>query len=294
MSSSLVKDLIEAGIHFGQRASNWNPKMQPYIYGKRNSIHIIDIKETIKGILLAKKYIARCVSEGKDVCFVGTKRQARDVLQQRVGDVKMHWVTERWLGGTLTNYRTIRSRLKRMEELEAIEQKDNFQSYSKKMESQLRREMKKIKRNLEGIRHMDKMPGCMVVIDTAREHNALLEARKLGIPTICLIDTDGDPDLVDIAIPGNDDSMRSIDVVIRELCAAVVEGKQMRVEKGGDRENASGSAGGGGAGAPADASTRPGDAPAAGGQRRSRRSQFRSDETPGAEVAAAGAEGTSA
>ncbi len=258
MSSSLVKDLIEAGIHFGQRSSGWNPKMSPYIYGKRNSIHIIDIKSSIKGLLLAKKFIARTVSDGKDVCFVGTKRQARDVLQQRVGDVGMHWVTERWLGGTLTNFRTIRSRLKRLEELETIEQNDNFQSYSKKMESQLRREMRKIRRNLEGIRNMNKLPGCIVVIDVRRETNALAEARKLGIPTICLIDTDGDPDLADIAIPGNDDSMRSIDVVVRELCAAVTEGKQTRATKSGDRDEA------------ADAG-RSGDAPAG---RRSRRAQY--------------------
>ncbi len=275
MSSSLVKDLIEAGIHFGQRASNWNPKMAPFIYGKRNSIHIIDIRETIKGILLAKKFIAKSVAEGRDICFVGTKRQARDVLLQRVGDVKMHHVTERWLGGTLTNFRTIRSRLKRLEELEGIEKTGGFQSYSKKMESQLKRETRKIKRNLDGIRTMDKLPGAMVVIDTTRERNALLEARKLGIPTICLIDTDGDPDLVDIPIPGNDDSMRSIDVVVRELCAAVVDGKQQRVAQTGERE-----------GLGADAGARPGDAPA--GARRSRRSQFRADDpNAGPEGAAA-------
>lgn len=233
---SLVKDLIEAGIHFGQRTSNWNPKMAPFIYGKRNSIHVIDIRETIKGLLLAKRFITKTVAGGKDVCFVGTKRQAKEVLEQRVPDVKMHYVTERWLGGTLTNFRTIRSRLKRMEELEAIEENDNFQSYSKKMESQLRREMRKIKRNLEGIRNMEKLPGAVVVIDTRREMNALCEARKLGIPTVCLIDTDGDPELADIPIPGNDDSMRSIDVIIRELCNAVVDGKQQRVTQTGERE----------------------------------------------------------
>ncbi len=229
--NSLVQDLIEAGIHFGQRASGWNPKMQAYIYGKRNGIHIIDIKETIKGLLLAKKYIVKTVGGGKDVCFVGTKRQARSILEQYVPDVGMHYVTERWLGGTLTNFRTIRSRLKRLEELEAIEAEDNFQSYSKKMESQLRRESRKIKRNLDGIRRMDKLPGAMVIIDVAREQTALREARKLGIPTICLIDTDGDPAMADIPIPGNDDSMRSIDVVIRELCKAVAEGKQQRTEQ---------------------------------------------------------------
>ncbi|KAA0215986.1 MAG: 30S ribosomal protein S2 [Leptolyngbya sp. PLA3] len=225
---SLVQDLIEAGIHFGQRASGWNPKMQPYIYGKRNGIHIIDIKETVKGLLLAKRYVTRCVAEGKDVCFIGTKRQAKSVIEQRVADVKMHFVTERWLGGTLTNFRTIRSRLKRLEELEAIEAKDNFQSYSKKMESQLRREMRKIKRNLDGIRNMHKLPGALIIIDAGREQTAVREARKLGIPTICLIDTDGDPELADIPIPGNDDSMRSIDVIVRELCKAISEGKQAR------------------------------------------------------------------
>lgn len=225
---SLVQDLIEAGIHFGQRASGWNPKMQPYIYGKRNGIHIIDIKETVKGLLLAKRYITRCVAEGKDVCFIGTKRQAKSVIEQRVADVKMHYVTERWLGGTLTNFRTIRSRLKRLEELEAIEAKDNFQSYSKKMESQLRREMRKIKRNLDGIRNMHKLPGALIIIDAGREQTAVREARKLGIPTICLIDTDADPELADIPIPGNDDSMRSIDVIVRELCKAISEGKQSR------------------------------------------------------------------
>ncbi len=226
--ASLVEDLIESGIHFGQRASGWNPKMSPYIYGKRNAIHIIDIKETVKGLLLAKKFLQRTVSEGKDVVFVGTKRQAKSVLEERVPTVKMHYVTERWLGGTLTNYRTIRSRLKRLEELEGIERTDNFQSYSKKMESRLRREMNKIKRNLDGIRNMTKLPGAVVVIDVRRETNALREARKLGIPTVALVDTDGDPNLVDIPIPGNDDSMRGIDVIIRELCAAIAEGRQGR------------------------------------------------------------------
>ena len=197
--NSLVHDLVEAGIHFGQRSAAWNPAMQPYIYGKRNGIHIIDIKETVKGLLLAKKFIAKTVADGKDVCFVGTKRQARAVIEQRVGDVKMHWVTERWLGGTLTNFRTIRSRLKRLEELEAIAKSENFASYSKKMESQLKRERDKIFKNLSGIRAMDKLPGALIVVDVSKEINALREARKLGIPTICLIDTDGNPELADIA-----------------------------------------------------------------------------------------------
>lgn len=264
-ANSLVHDLVEAGIHFGQRSAGWNPKMQPYIYGKRNGIHIIDIKETVKGLLLAKKYLTKVVAEGKDVCFVGTKRQARSVIEQRVGDVKMHYVTERWLGGTLTNFRTIRARLRRLEELETIEKADNFASYSKKMESQLRREKDKIFRNLSGIRNMDKLPGAMVVIDVTREVNALREARKLGIPTICLIDTDADPDLADIPIPGNDDSMRSIDVVVRELCLAVNDGKQARAVAKEIGASSGGEAGGQG--------DRGGDRP-----RRSSRARFRADD----------------
>lgn len=225
---SLVKELIEAGIHFGQRRSNWNPKMQPYIFGTRNKIHIIDIRETIKGLLLAKKFIQRTVAEGKDVVFVGTKRQARGSIEKYAKDVGMPYVTERWLGGTLTNFRTIRERLKRLEELERLIESGEINSYSKKMESQLLREKRKISRNLEGIRTMGRMPGAMVVIDVGKEANALREARSLGIPTICLVDSDGDPDLVDVPIPGNDDSMRSIEVIIRELCDAVRQGKTAR------------------------------------------------------------------
>ncbi len=270
MSKTLVQDLIESGIHFGQRSSSWNPKMQPYIYTKRQGIHIIDIKETVKGLLLAKRLLTRTVAEGKDICFVGTKRQAKDVTVERVGDVNMHYVTERWLGGTLTNFRTIRSRLKRLEELEAIEEKDNFATYSKKMESQLRRELRKIKRNLDGIRRMDKLPGAMVIIDVKLEMTALREARKLGIPTLALIDTDGNPDLVDLPIPGNDDSMRSIDVVLRELCMAIAEGKQQRP----GAEGAEGDAGQAGAGDET--------------RKRSSRSQYRADD------AAPPAEGTEA
>ena len=259
---SLVKELIEAGIHFGQRRSNWNPKMRPYIFATRNQIHIIDIKETIKGLLLARKLIQNVTAQGKDVVFVGTKRQAQAAIEKYCTDVKMPYVTERWLGGTLTNFRTIRERLKRLEELEALIESGEIRSYSKKMESQLLREQKKIFRNLNGIRTMNNLPGAMVVVDVNRERNALNEAKNLGIPTICLIDTDGDPNLADIPIPGNDDSMRSIDVTIRELCAAIAEGKAKRAQLA--QEKAEGGA--------------EDEAPAGGGRRRSSRSQFRADE----------------
>jgi small subunit ribosomal protein S2 len=276
MANTLVQDLIDAGIHFGQRSSNWNPKMAQFIYGKRNGIHIIDIKETIKGLLLAKKLISKTVADGKDVCFVGTKRQAKNVLEMRVPDVKMHYVSERWLGGTLTNFRTIRMRLRRLEELDTIAAGDNFASYSKKMESQLKREQAKIKRNLDGIRRMEKLPGVMIVVDVKSEVTALREAKKLGITTIALIDTDGDPELVDIVIPGNDDSMRSIDVVIRELCLAVTEGMEQREQaKQAERSPSTNNEGGD---ARNDRGEGRGERGGEGGARRSRRSQFKADD----------------
>ena len=205
--------------------------MSPYIFGKRNRIHVIDVKETIKGLLLARKYLTGVVASGKDVLFVGTKRQARGILEQHVREAEMHYVCERWLGGTLTNFRTIRERLKRLEELERLEASGEIENYSKKMESTLNREKTKILRNLEGIRHMTKLPGAMVVIDVAAETNAVREARKLGIPVVALIDTDSDPDQVDIAIPGNDDAMRAIEIVVDQLCRACNEGKQARAQK---------------------------------------------------------------
>ncbi len=260
---SLVKDLVEAGIHFGHRSNNWNPKMSPYIFGKRNKIHIIDVKETVKGLLRARKFLTRVVAQGQDVLFVGTKRQARGCILQHVPETGMHYVTERWLGGTLTNYRTIRERLKRLEELEKLEETGEINSYSKKMESHLRREKEKILRNLGGLRKMTKLPGALVVVDVNREVNALREARKLGIPTVCLIDTDSDPDLADIPIPGNDDAMHAIEVVVRSLCAAVMEGKNSRQQAEVESRDSAEAPG-------ADKGDRP---------RRSSRVQFRAEES---------------
>ena len=239
MSDTLVQDLLDAGIHFGQRRSGWNPRMKPYIWGQRNRIHIIDIRQTVKGLLTASKFIQRTVADGRDVVFVGTKRQAKAAVEQHATDVNMPWVVERWLGGTLTNFRTIRERLKRLEELEGLVEVGEIESYSKKRASQLQREKRKITRNLAGIRNMNKLPGAMVVIDTSQETNALREARKLGIPTIGLVDTDGDPSVVDIPIPGNDDSMRSIDVIVRYLTSAVREGAAGRTAANEGQDDAS-------------------------------------------------------
>jgi small subunit ribosomal protein S2 len=220
-----VKELIEAGVHFGHRASRWNPKMRPYIYGKRNLIHIIDLRETLRGLLRAYKYLAQIISQGKLVLFVGTKRQAKETIEREAQRVGMPYVSERWLGGTLTNFRTIRSRLQRLQELEDLETTGAIHSYSKKMVSSLTRERKKIHRNLQGIREMSRIPEALIVVDPKREHIAVKEAQKMGVTTVALIDTDSDPDTVDLPIPGNDDSIRSIEIIIGKLADATMEGK---------------------------------------------------------------------
>jgi small subunit ribosomal protein S2 len=220
-----VKELIDAGVHFGHRASRWNPKMKPYIYGKRNLIHIIDLKETVRGLLRATKYFQRVAAANGLILFVGTKRQAAEVLNEECRRGGMPYVTERWLGGTLTNFRTIRSRLERLAELETILDGEQALSYSKKMVSTLTRERRKIQRNLEGIRNMNRLPEAIFVIDPHREKIAVREARKLGIKVVALMDTDCDPDEVDLPIPGNDDSMRSIELVVKRLMDAIIEGR---------------------------------------------------------------------
>lgn len=223
--STLVKELVEAGVHFGHRASRWNPKMRPYIYARKNLIHIIDVRETIRGLLRAKKYLADVSARGSLILFVGTKRQAADSLEREAARCGMPYVAERWLGGTLTNFRTIRDRLSRLEELEAIRSSEAINAYSKKAQATLNREYKKMYRNLNGMRTMGRLPECLVVIDPKKEKNAVKEAKKLGIAVVSLIDTDCDPDTVDLPIPGNDDSMRSIEMITKILSDAVLAGK---------------------------------------------------------------------
>lgn len=225
MSESIVKELIESGVHFGHRASRWNPKMAPYIYARKKTIHIIDIRETIRGLLRAKKYLAQVASGGSLILFVGTKRQASDVIERESSRCGMPYVSERWLGGCLTNFRTVRSRLGRLEELEQLRSSDDLATYSKKMQSALNREYRKMYRNLNGIRTMNRLPECLVVIDPKKEKNAVRESRKLGITTVALIDTDCDPDDIDLPIPGNDDGIRSIEVIVKQLADAVLQGK---------------------------------------------------------------------
>lgn len=227
MTKELVRELINAGVHFGHGVSRWNPKMAPYIFAKRGNIHIIDIKKTLEGILIAQKLLSDIVASGKDVVFVGTKRQAQKAVETAAEKCGMHSVSQRWLGGTLTNFRTIRSRLQRLEELESMQTKGTLDSESKKQASRLKRELKKIKSNLDGIRKMTRLPGVIVAVDVKKEYLALREAKKLGIPTVGIIDTDSDPDSVDVAIPANDDSIRAIDLILSELGDAAAAGKTM-------------------------------------------------------------------
>jgi small subunit ribosomal protein S2 len=201
--------------------------MAPYIYTKRGKIHIIDVKQTIKSLLIAKKLLSEIVSSGKDIVFVGTKRQAQKAVEAAAQKCQMHYVSNRWLGGTLTNFRTIRSRLARLESLEVLQQSGNFENESKKQASRLKREMKKIQSNLEGVRKMAQLPGAVVIVDAKKEYIALAEARKLGIVTIGVLDTDADPDTVDVVIPANDDSIRAVGLILNELADAVTLGKTM-------------------------------------------------------------------
>ena len=227
MAKELARKLINAGVHFGHGVSRWDPKMAPFIFAKRGNIHIIDVKKTLKGLLIAKKLLAEVVASGKDVVFVGTKRQAQKAVESIAEKCGMHYVSQRWLGGMLTNFRTIRSRLQRLEQLEAMVEDGTLDSESKKQASRLKREMRKIKANLQGVRNMSRLPGAVVVVDAKKEYLALREAKKLEIATIGLLDTDSDPDTVDVAIPANDDSIRAVDLLLNELADAVAIGKTM-------------------------------------------------------------------
>lgn len=225
MAEIVVKDILKAGVHFGHRTSRWNPKMRPYIYGRRNLIHIIDLKETVRGLIRARRYLQNVAEHGSLVLFVGTKRQAAEPIEEVARECGMPFANERWLGGTLTNFRTIRSRLKRLEELEEMDTSGQMATFSKKMQSTLNRERRKIHRNLSGIRDMNRLPEALIVVDPKKEKNCIREAHILGIKVVALIDTDSDPDQVDLPIPGNDDSIRSIRLILNYLADAINTGK---------------------------------------------------------------------
>jgi small subunit ribosomal protein S2 len=221
-----LKELLDAGVQFGHPTSVWNPRMEPYIFGKRNGIHIIDLKGTVRGLIRAYNFLQRLCGDGHMVLFVGTKRQSRSAVVAEARRCGQPYVAERWLGGMLTNFYTIRTRLKRLEELETLETQGPGAFSSRTEANRAARERRKIQKNLDGVRTMEKLPGAVIVIDPVVEHIAVAEAGKLGIPVVALLDTDCDPTRIDIPIPGNDDAMRAIQIVLARLADAVLRGNQ--------------------------------------------------------------------
>ncbi len=217
--------LLEAGVHFGHQTKRWNPKMKEYIYNSRDDIYIIDLQKTVEKIEEAYAALTKIVSEGGTVLYVGTKKQASEVCREEATRSGMYYMAERWLGGTLTNFKTIRKRVKRLDEIEKMEADGIFDKLPKKEVIGLKKEYDKLNKNLCGIREMTKLPQALIIVDSMKEENAIKEAKKLGIPVFGIIDTNCDPDLVDYVIPGNDDAVRAIKVVLGALTNAIVEVK---------------------------------------------------------------------
>ena len=213
-----LKDLIEAGLHFGHQTKRWNPKMKSYIFDKRNGIHIIDLTQTVDLIDEAAEFLRGVVAKGQKILFVATKKQAQEVVKEAALNCNQFYMTERWLGGTLTNNQTIRRSVKRMQQIQNIARQNNgVLSEHKQEASALARELAKLETNLTGIAEMDKMPGALFVVDVCREANAVKEAKRLGIPVVAIVDTNADPDPIDYVIPGNDDSVRGIELIVTKL-----------------------------------------------------------------------------
>ncbi|MGI6178246.1 MAG: 30S ribosomal protein S2 [Eubacterium sp.] len=226
MSVISMKSLLEAGVHFGHQTRRWNPKMAPYIFTARNGIYIIDLQKTVKKIDEAYDFVKSVAAEGKPILFVGTKKQAQNSIKEEATRCGEYYVCERWLGGMLTNYKTISARIKRLNDINTMEQDGTFEKLSKKEVQGLKTERDKLEKNLGGIKDMKGMPGCMYVVDPKKEKIAVKEARILGIPVVGIVDTNCDPDDVDYVIPGNDDAIRAVKLITSKMADAVIEGHQ--------------------------------------------------------------------
>lgn len=234
MAITTAKDLLESGVHFGTNSSLWHPRNAPNIFGKRGGIHIIDIKATAKGLIQAYYYAAKLAKANKTILFVGTKRQAKDCVRESARAVGMPFVAERWLGGTLTNFETIRSSIRRLDSIETQMAKHEYIRESKKVQSRDARERRRIMRNLEGVRTMSKLPDAVFMIDPKHEITAVKEATRMGIPIIGLVDSDTDPAMVNLAIPGNDDGIRAIQVVLKVIIDGINKGRSDTVTRSDD------------------------------------------------------------
>ncbi len=226
MAVVAMKQLLEAGVHFGHQTRRWDPKMAEYIFQARNGIHIIDLQKTSKKLDEAYAFLKEQVEEGKTVLFVGTKKQAQECVKEAALKCGMYYVDQRWLGGMLTNFDTIQKRIQRLKDLEAMEQDGTFEVLPKKEVILLKKEMEKLERNLGGIKEMDKLPGVIFLVDPKKERIAILEAKKLNIPVIGLVDTNCNPEELDYPIPGNDDAIRAVKLIADVMANAVIEGKQ--------------------------------------------------------------------
>jgi len=227
MSVISMKQLLEAGVHFGHQTRRWNPKMAPYIFTERNGIYIIDLQKTVKKAEEAYNFIRQISEEGKDILFVGTKKQAQEAIQEEAIRSNMHFVNNRWLGGMLTNFSTIKGRIRKLEQIEKMQEDGTFEVLPKKEVIKLKGEMEKLEKNLGGIRNLDAdKVGAMFIVDPRKEKNAILEAKILGIPVVAIVDTNCDPEEVDYVIPGNDDAIRAVKLITAKMADAIMEGRQ--------------------------------------------------------------------
>ena len=221
-----MKQLLEAGVHFGHQTRRWNPKMAPYIFTERNGIYIIDLQKTVKKVDEAYDFLRSVAEEGKSILFVGTKKQAQEAVKEEALKSGMFYVNERWLGGMLTNFATIRKSINRLKELEAMEEDGTFEVLSKKEVLALKREQEKLEKSLGGIKDMEELPGALFIVDPRKERIAVAEAKKLNIPIVAIVDTNCDPDEIDYVIPGNDDAIRAVKLLTSRMADAVIEGRQ--------------------------------------------------------------------
>ena len=226
MSVISMKQLLEAGVHFGHQTRRWNPKMAEYIFTERNGIYIIDLQKTVKKIEEAYYFVRDVAESGKSVLFVGTKKQAQESIEAEAKRCEMFYVNQRWLGGMLTNYKTIQQRVARLRKIEQMEKNGDFALFTKKEGIKLNLEREKLEKNLGGIKDMRGIPGCLFVVDPRKEHIAMMEARALGVPIVAIVDTNCDPDEVDYVIPGNDDAIRAVKLIASKIADAVIEGRQ--------------------------------------------------------------------
>ncbi|MDN5378951.1 30S ribosomal protein S2 [Thermodesulfobacterium sp.] len=231
MAHITMKQLLEAGVHFGHQTRRWNPKMKPFIFGERNGIHIIDLQQTIKYFEIAYEFVVNLVAEGGKLLFVGTKKQAQDTIREEAERCGMYYVNYRWLGGTLTNFRTIRQSVEKLKRIESWFEDGTIERFPKKERLKLERLKNKLERNLKGIKDMETLPQALFVVDPVHEEIAVKEARKLGIPIVAIVDTNCDPDLIDYIIPGNDDAIRAVKLITGKIADACLEGLEIYKEK---------------------------------------------------------------